>query len=122
MSKVNFFVSNLTKSNAKIKESRAQRIGIEAEMEQRSLLDNLKRDQMRLTVQLEDLEDLSPDSTLSLNPTKGEFDGAGWVAQMQEIKIELANKDLEVELAQATYDKYFVAKEVKAPKEAKKEA
>lgn len=109
MSKSNLFISNLTKSNTEIKETRAKRIATQAEMAQDELVRSLKTRVLDLEAKLDDLEDLSPNSTMSLNPTRGEFKAKEWVCEMHDVKVQLANAKLELEIAQKTYDKYFQA-------------
>lgn len=66
---------------------------------------------------MEDLEDLSPDTELSLQPVKdGEFNSENWVAEMQRTQIALANKELELEIATGTYAKYFTEEVTKSKK------
>ena len=104
----NLFVKNLTKSNNEIKATRAERIAKAAEKSQRSLVDKLDAEVDKLKARMEDLEDLSPDTELSLQPVKdGEFNSDNWVAEMQRTQIALANKELELEIAKRTYEKYF---------------
>ena len=104
----NLFVNNLTKSNNEIKATRAERIAKAAEKSQRSLVDKLDAEVDKLKARMEDLEDLSPDTELSLQPVKdGEFNSDNWVAEMQRTQIALANKELELEIAKRTYEKYF---------------
>jgi hypothetical protein len=44
------------------------------------------RDQKRI---INNLEDLHPDTTMSLNPVKGTFDGKAWVTSLVNAKAEL---------------------------------
>ena len=113
----NLFVKNLTKSNNEIKATRAERIAKATEKSQRSLVDKLDAEVDKLKARMEDLEDLSPDTELSLQPVKdGEFNSDNWVAEMQRTQIALANKELELEIAKRTYAKYFTEEETKKTK------
>ena len=104
----NLFTANLSKSNTEIKESRAKRIGQQAEMAQDTLVRSLKSEVLSIEAKLDDLEDLSPNTTMSLNPTKGEFKAEMWVTSIQELSVDLAEKKFELDIAQKTYNKYFV--------------
>lgn len=110
---MNKFAQNLTKNNKQIKESRAKRVAEQAKMAQEDVVRTLRTETMDLEAKLEDLEDLSPDSTMSLNPVKGEFDAKEWVNKIQSIKIELANKTIEYKIAKETFDSYFTEEETK---------
>lgn len=110
--KKNYFITNLTKSNESIKASRAERIATLVKMEQEALVNNLTKDVMNLENKLDNLEDLSPDSELSLSPVGDkDFDANKWVNAIQDTEIELANKRLELDIAKKTYDKYFTIDE-----------
>lgn len=107
----NLFTSNLSKSNSEIKESRAKRIGQQAEMAQDDLVRVLKSDVLDIEAKLDDLEDLSPNTTMSLNPTKGEFKAKEWVAAIQLLSVELEEKKFELTVAEKTYAKYFIQRD-----------
>ena len=116
----NLFVNNLTKSNTEIKATRAERIAKATEKSQRTLVDKLDAEVDALKAHMEDLEDLSPDTELSLQPVKdGEFNSDKWCAEMQRTQIALLNKELELQIAKATYAKYFTEEEEEEEEEAK---
>lgn len=104
---MNNFEKNLTASNKEIKATRAKRVSQQAELAQDDIVRNLKREELELETKLENLEDLSPSSALSLNPIEGDFNAKEWCRKVQEIKIELLNKQIEYKVAKETYDKYF---------------
>ena len=103
----NYFVKNLSKLNNDIKESRAVRLAKQAEMAQDALLRKLKTTLLEKEGMLDDLEDLSPDTTVSLQVTRGDFNAVEWVNSVHNLKVDIANLTLEVEIAQTTYNKYF---------------
>ena len=105
--KTNLFISNLTKSNEKIKETRIKRIAQQVEILQEDLIRSIKSQVLALESKLEDLEDLNPDTTNSLNPVKGDFNAKKWVDEVQDTSISLANKKMELLIAENTYNKHF---------------
>jgi len=108
----NLFEKNLAKSHEKIRESRIERYAREARLEQEALFAKLTKECDRLKNKLEDLEDLSPDSTLSLQPIKdGNFNGKAWVEAMQEVNVDLENKKFELDIAKKNLKKYFSEEE-----------
>ena len=104
---MNKFQANITKSNKSIKETRAKRIADQAKMAQETLVRELIMEKMGLEAKLEDLEDLSPDSAMSLNPIKGEFKAELWVKDLQNTKVLLLNKSIELNIADKTTKEYF---------------
>ena len=108
---MNKFASNLARNNKAIKETRANRIASQAKMAQDALVMKLQKEKMELEAKLEDLEDLNPDTALSLNPIKGEFDADKWVNEIQDVKVALLNKKVEVTAAENTLKEYFTDEE-----------
>jgi hypothetical protein len=103
----NKFISNLTQAGQQIKEQRAQLIAEDAEAAQSKLLETLKDEERSLKRKLMTLSDIYPDSELSLLVTKDKFDATQWAKDMQDVKISLLNKQVEIKAAQLTYDEWF---------------
>ena len=101
------FYKTLTASNKDIKANRAAIIAEDVEMYQNQLIETLKLKTRECNRQIMNLEDLSGDSIVSLNPVKDNFKADEWVNQMQALKVELANLEIELEIAQETYTTYF---------------
>lgn len=109
------FFNNLNASHADIKAKRAEIICQDAKAAQQKLIDELSQKDRDLQRKLMSLEDLGPDSTISLNPISGSFNASDWVKEVQEVKIELRLNSVELEIAKATYTEYFeIEDEVKA--------
>ena len=108
---MNKFISNLTRSNTDIRFNRATRIAAEAKADQEDLTRELAKEVRDLENKLEDLYDLNHSTTTSLNVVKGSFDGSTWVRSIQETKIALANKTLELAIAEETTADFFEEKE-----------
>jgi len=105
---MNKFQKNLTASNSEIKAARAKAIAESAAAEQRSIILELEGELRKLNNQKMDLEDLSPDSELSLRPARGDFDAVTWVRKMQNIKVAILNKEIELQVATETENEYFL--------------
>lgn len=103
----NKFTTNLTLSNKGIKEKRASLLGDDAHDAQQDLVRELSSEVRDLERTIMNLEDLSPDSTTSLLPAKGGFDAKKWVVEMQESKVALKMKKVELNVAKATLAEYF---------------
>lgn len=101
------FLEDLKKSNKQIKSARAEIIADEAKssmlkqvMETEEKVRALKRKKMNL-------EDLSPDSSMSLNPVKGDFDAASWSKNLIQVRLAIVLAEQEQKIAKETYDEYF---------------
>jgi len=101
------FIEELTLSNKQIKANRAKMICEDAKDAQEELLRQLNAEKRDLERKLLNLSDMSPDSQFSLRVTKDNFDAKAWVAEMQNLKVQLANKQVELELATATSREWF---------------
>jgi len=104
------FAENLKKSNKAIKEDRANRIAELVSIKQRNLVSNLEEKVINLKSKLADLEDLNPDTTMSLNPVKGNFNADAWVNDIQKVKLDLAIAEEEYAIARETQEEYFTEK------------
>ena len=100
------FYNNLIKSNNEIKETRAKRVSEQAEMAQQELVNRIKKELNQLENQLEDIYDLAPDNTQSLNVGKN-FDAEQWVQKVQDLKIQFMNKEVELKAANETLNEWF---------------
>lgn len=100
------FYNNLIKSNNEIKETRAKRVSEQAEMAQQELVNRIKKELNQLENQLEDIYDLAPDNTQSLNVGKN-FDAEQWVQKVQDLKIQFMNKEVELKAANETLSEWF---------------
>lgn len=104
---MNNFQKNLAKD---AKGVLAQRIDILAEQTaaaQQKLLNNLLDKRRQLNLRLLNLIDLSPANTYDLKPGGDNYNPDKWVAEKQEIEIQLLNLQVEIDAAQGTIDEYF---------------
>lgn len=108
---MNKFIQNLTKGNAAIKEARANIIGEDALDAQTQILDNLKREKRELDRKLLELTDMYPDSELSLRVVKKDFNAKELFKDIQETKVDLLAKKVELTLAEETYKEWFGSEE-----------
>ena len=100
------FVKNLTMSEVGIKQARAEALASGTQIEQQDLMNSLKREVLRLENKLTKLNDLAPATTVSLRPGEN-FDPKAWASDLQNTKIELLNKRIELDVATETYDEWF---------------
>lgn len=107
----NKFTRNLQLSNKEIKDKRAVMIGEDAEIAQNDLVQEIVSRKRKLDRKLLDLEDMSPVSTTSLNPSRPEFAPAEWAKAVQSTKCALRMVNVELEIALETNDEYFTISE-----------
>jgi len=103
----NKFIKNLTSSDSAIKEQRATIIAEEAQAAQTELIQTLKKEKRKLDSKLMNLEDMHGETTVSLNPVKEGFDANKWVKELQDTKIAILNKGVEIDTAEETYNEWF---------------
>ena len=101
------FVSNLKTAHKDIRAKKAELIAEDAEAASNKFVSDLKEKQRTIKRSLMDLEDLSPDSTLSLRVTKDNFNATDWIKAIHEKKMELALITEEVTRAEETHAEYF---------------
>lgn len=108
---MNKFVKQLTANESGIKTRRATIIGNQAKTAQDKLVLNLRSQKEELESRQSNLEDLGPDSTISLKPVGDNFDASAWVQEVQNTKVELLNIKIQLEVAEKTLSEWFVDEE-----------
>jgi len=101
------FKEMLLKNSTEIKESRAKILIETAEDAQFEIVRQLRKERRNLTTKLLSLTDIYPDSELSMRVVKDKFNANSLFNEIQGIKVELANKAVELRLAGETYVEYF---------------
>lgn len=105
--KTNKFISSLTASNKDIKEARARRVSEDAYDSMDELVRDLKKEKRELERRLDNLSDMNRDSELSLKVIKDNFDAKAWGKEIQEIKVALKMKEVELAVAEETFEEWF---------------
>lgn len=101
------FFRHLTKNSKEVTETRAKVIVRQAKTAQEKLLNNLKTDKENLELKLEELNDVFPNSTMTLKVAEG-FNAERWVEDIQNTKIALLNNQVELKAAEETFNEWFV--------------
>lgn len=86
---------------------RAAQIATSAEIAQQNLVNALKQEKTNVELKIVALTDLAPDSTDSLRPGSKDWDAVEWVKKLQNAKQELYQINIQLKLAQETFDEYF---------------
>ena len=101
------FNSLLNSSASTIKGVRAALVTETAQFEQEELVRTLGTQLRNKKNALLTITDIYPNSTLSLSVVKPEFDAKAWVRDIQNLKVEIANLKVELELAEETMTEWF---------------
>ena len=104
---MNKFTSNLAQSATSIREERASILAEDAEEASREVLRVVTRELTELNRKKRSLSDMYPKSELSLLVTDEAFNSAKWAADMQSLSVAIANKEVEVKIAQKNIDEWF---------------
>ena len=91
---------------------RAGSLATSAEIAQQNLVNELKQQKVSLELKITSLTDLAPESRDSLRPGDKDWDAKQWVKDLQDTKQALYMLEIQLKLAQETYDEYF--KEIKS--------
>ena len=103
---INKFLSNLTKDNKSLKESRATMLATQAQRAKKKIVDNLQDELEQKEYSLERLNDLSPSNTTSLK-YRDDFDPEKWANDTFGLEKEINIIGLELTIAKKSYDENF---------------
>lgn len=105
--KLNKFTQTISDNGDNILKRRAVNLATTAEIAQQTLINDLKNKKANLELQLANLTDLAPNNKLDLTPSSENWDPNKWVTEVQNIKQQLYNLGIQLQLSQATYDEFF---------------
>ena len=101
------FKELLESSNEQVIKRRAKIVNEQAEREMRKIVDNLKEKLSDIEMKLLDQSDVSPDSTLSTEVVKKNFNPKTIFLKIHELKVEKTTVEVELEIAKETYAEWF---------------
>ncbi len=103
------FESILTQNFSEIKRSRANLLCDSAKTTQEKLVNDKKAVVLKLKRAIDNLTDLAPSTITQLKLDN--FNAEEWVNKLQELRCELYEAEIELDIAQKTYDEFFVESE-----------
>lgn len=103
----NKFITNLSASDASIKETRATLLSKGASIAANALVQRVETEKLALEMEISKLTDLAPNNSYSLKPGGDDFDAASWVNTLHKTKLKLNLKEIELKAAQAIVDEWF---------------
>lgn len=104
---MNKFAKLLSGSSKEIRGARAVILAEDARFAQEGLLRKLEEEVRDLERQLITATDLYPESELSLMVTRKDFNPKAWVERIQSVKLALAEKTIELDVAKETFAEWF---------------
>jgi hypothetical protein len=113
---MNKFETMLNQSSSAIRGQRAILVAKYAKKAQEALVRDLDDKLDVVQEQLLATTDIYPQSELTLMVTNDKFNPQEWVKRLQSLKIQKANLEIELSLAQETYEEFFGVEVVKTPK------
>ena len=105
------FMEMLTNSSEAIKSKRGGIITTATENKQLQLINTITDEINECELQLERLTDISPENTYSLRPGGDNFDPNEWVLGVHNLKIDIYEKKITLEIAMKTYEEWFGEKD-----------
>jgi hypothetical protein len=105
--KVNKFTQLISDNGDSVLKRRAGNLATTAEIAQQTLINDLKNKKATLELQLANLTDLAPNNKLDLTPSSESWDPNKWVTEVQNTKQQLYNLDIQLQLAEETYNEFF---------------
>lgn len=105
--KRNKFAQLISNNGDNVLKRRADNLASTAEIAQQTLINELKNKKANLELRLSDLTDLAPTNKMDLTPNSENWDPNKWVSEVQNIKQELYQLKIQLQLAEETYDEFF---------------
>ena len=99
------FESILTQNFSEIKKSRAKLLCDSAKTTQEKLVNDKKAVVLKIERDIDELTDLAPSSVTQLKLDR--FDAEEWVAKLQDLRCQLYEAKIELDIAQNTYNEFF---------------
>lgn len=105
---MNKFLENLTNREDKLLGRRAENVNNRARITYESLINKIKLEMEQKNMRLQDLIDLGPSSTTSLNPVSSDWNPNEWVNEIQSLKFDIYDLQIQLKLALETFKELFV--------------
>lgn len=103
----NKFIKLISDNGSSTLIRRAETIATAAEVAQQNIVNQLKQEKSRLEMQIINLTDFAPETTDSLRPGDKNWDAVEWARELQETKEALYDVNIQLKLANETYEEYF---------------
>jgi len=104
---VSKFKKLLSKAAKEIREGRANIVAENTKFAQEDIVRGIESEKRDLDARLMELTDVNRDSELSLRVTKKDFNAKQWCHDVQELKLAIIEKRIELEVAKETLEEWF---------------
>lgn len=101
------FLEMMSQNDSKTLQARAAVINTQAELHQKNLINALKQKKAEVELKIQSLTDFAPDTTQSLRPGTANWNPKQWVTELQNAKVTLAEIELQLKIAQDTWEDFF---------------
>jgi hypothetical protein len=101
------FLKMMSQNDSKTLQARAAVINTQAELQQKNLINALKQKKAEMELKIQSLTDFAPDNTQSLRPGTAGWEPKKWVTDLQNAKVTLAEIELQLKIAEDTYEDFF---------------
>ena len=101
------FLQMMSQNDSKTLQARAAVINTQAELHQKNLINALKQKRAEVELKIQSLTDFAPENTQSLRPGAQNWNPKQWVTELQNAKVTLAEIELQLKIAEDTYEDFF---------------
>lgn len=103
----NKFTQLIAANSDQTLQRRAEAIATSAEIAQQNIVNALKQKKTDLALKITNLTDFAPESKDSLRPGSKDWNAQQWAMDLQHAKEELHMVEIQLKIAEETYNEYF---------------
>ena len=101
------FEAQIAASDIKIKEARAAILMQSVKGEADDLVRSISKEIQRIKINILNLTDLAPESSMSLRPGGKDFNAKKWIKDLHEATLDLELKEMELATAEKLVKEWF---------------
>lgn len=101
------FLNTISSANSATLRNRAAQLNTQAKIAQEAIIADLRNRKALLEVKIQDLTDLAPDTTDSLRPSVRDWNPKKWASELQDVKVQLYELNVNLEIAENTLEEFF---------------
>ena len=101
------FLRMMSQNDSKALVARASQLNTQAKIAQEEIIHKLKLEKSEVEMKIQGLTDFAPDTTDSLRPGVKNWNPTTWAANLQDAKTRLYELNVELKIAQGTFDEFF---------------
>lgn len=105
--KMGKFLQMMSQNDSKALVARAEQINTQAKIAQEEIIHRLKIEKTNVEMAIQGLTDFAPDTTDSLRPGVRGWNPNKWAADLQAAKTRLYELNVELKIAEDTFEEFF---------------